>query len=58
MLDRDKNKFLNLHSTGKLLRPEEPGHVIAALALKAPLSLSGQFVSWNDDECEEFRMMQ
>jgi hypothetical protein len=40
---------------GLLLKPEDPGHVIAALALHAPESLSGEFVSWDDERCREFR---
>lgn len=49
------DNFVNLHAHGKLLKPEYPGHVIASLALHAPKTLSGQFVSWDDDECKEFR---
>lgn len=41
---------------GDLLTPEQPGHVIAALALKGPRSLSGQFVTWNDDNIKEFQL--
>jgi hypothetical protein len=40
---------------GLLLNPDDPGHVIAALALHAPQSLSGEFVSWDDERCREFR---
>ncbi|KAJ7179064.1 hypothetical protein C8R46DRAFT_1072354 [Mycena filopes] len=47
--------FVNTHADGKLLRPEEPGHVIAALALQAAKSLSGQFVSWDSQECADYR---
>lgn len=55
MSEQDKQRFLKPHADGTLLRPEDPGHVIAALALKAPKTLSGQFVSWDKDECAEFR---
>lgn len=41
--------------TSKIVQPEEPGYVIAALALRAPLSLSGQFVSWDSEELREYR---
>ena len=47
--------FLNVHTGGQLVAPEDAGHVTAALALKAPKSLSGQFISWNDDSLKEFR---
>ena len=48
-------KFTSAYEKGELVKPEDAGHVIAALSLKAPPSLSGQFVSWNGDECKEFR---
>ncbi|KAF5344072.1 hypothetical protein D9758_008871 [Tetrapyrgos nigripes] len=47
--------FVRLHKDGLLLKPEESGHVLASLALKAPKSLSGQYVSWDAEECKEFR---
>lgn len=40
---------------GRLLKPEQPGYVIAALSLHAPESLSGEFVNWDDERCREFR---
>ncbi|KAJ8481769.1 hypothetical protein ONZ51_g5792 [Trametes cubensis] len=48
-------RFTSAYEKGELVKPEDAGHVIAALSLKAPPSLSGQFVSWNGDECKEFR---
>ena len=44
MDEKDKAKFIGLHEDGKLLRPEQPGYVIAKLALDAPKNLSGQFL--------------
>lgn len=41
---------------GLLLRPEDPGHVIAGLALFGPRSLSGEFVQLDDERCREFRL--
>jgi NAD(P)-dependent dehydrogenase (short-subunit alcohol dehydrogenase family) len=38
-------KFTNVHKEGKLLRPEQPGHVMAKLVLDAPSSLSGRFLT-------------
>lgn len=55
MSKEDHAKFVKVHADGALLSPEAPGYVIAALALKAPSSLTGQFVSWDDDNCKEFR---
>ncbi len=40
----DKTKFANLKSDGKLLRPDQPGNVMARLVLNAPTKLSGQFL--------------
>ena len=51
----DDKKFKDVYEQGKLVAPEDAGHVAAALALRAPKSLSGRFVSWDADECKEFR---
>lgn len=48
-------RFTRAYEEGKLVKPEDVGHVIASLSLKAPKSLSGQFVSWDSDECKDFR---
>ena len=55
MSKSDQERFVKAHAEGKLVRPEDAGHVIASLAIKAPKSLSGQFVSWDGQECAEFR---
>jgi len=47
--------FVQTYSDGKLVKPEDCGHVIAALSVEAPKSLSGQFVSWDSEECKAFR---
>lgn len=39
------SKFVNAHKDRKLLKPEQPGDVIAKLVLDAPNSLSGRFLS-------------
>lgn len=38
-------RFLDAHTEGKLLKPEQPGHVIAKLVLDAPRDLSGKFLT-------------
>ncbi|KAL4877846.1 hypothetical protein BJY04DRAFT_196970 [Aspergillus karnatakaensis] len=48
-------KFTGVHKDGKLLRPEQPGHVMAKLVLDAPKELSGKFLSWNDQQLEAFQ---
>ncbi|KAL4739031.1 hypothetical protein BDV11DRAFT_188508 [Aspergillus similis] len=39
------SKFTTVHKDGKLLKPEQPGHVMAKLVLDAPKELSGKFLS-------------
>jgi NAD(P)-dependent dehydrogenase (short-subunit alcohol dehydrogenase family) len=46
MNEDDARKFLGLPAAGKLLKPEQPGHVIARLVLNAPRELSGRFIKW------------
>ncbi|VDC07294.1 unnamed protein product [Peniophora sp. CBMAI 1063] len=49
------DSFVREHNEGALLPPDQPGHVIAKLALTAPSELSGQFVSWDSEQCMAFR---
>lgn len=44
MAAKDKDKFLGLHQDDKLLRPDQPGHVMAKLMLDLPKELSGKYV--------------
>jgi len=55
MDEKDRIKFLGLPKEGKLLRPEQPGNVMARLAISAPIELSGHFLSWNAPELEAFQ---
>lgn len=55
MDEKDRQKFINSHKEGKLLRPEQPGHVIAKLAVDAEGELSGKFLSWNDASLAEYQ---
>ncbi|KLJ10088.1 oxidoreductase [Blastomyces silverae] len=48
-------RFVDAHKDGKLLKPEQPGHVIARLALDAPEELSGKFLNWNCPELAAFQ---
>jgi NAD(P)-dependent dehydrogenase (short-subunit alcohol dehydrogenase family) len=41
---KDAEKFAGLKASGGLLKPEQPGHVMARLALDAPKELSGRFL--------------
>ncbi|KAL4801784.1 hypothetical protein BDV18DRAFT_69884 [Aspergillus unguis] len=49
------SKFMGVHKEGKLLKPEQPGHVMAKLVLDAPKDLSGKFLSWNDQQLEAYQ---
>ena len=40
------SKFTGVHKDGKLLEPEQPGHVMAKLVLDAPKEISGHFYSY------------
>ena len=44
MQEKDVARFIQEHKEGTLLRPEQPGHVIAKLALDGPRELSGKFL--------------
>ncbi|KAF8484749.1 short-chain dehydrogenase [Russula ochroleuca] len=55
MAPGDHDSFVREKNNGLLLKPEDPGHVIAGLAVNGPESLSGEFVSWDDPRCYEFR---
>jgi len=48
-------RFQALHREGKLLRPDQPGNVIAQLALNMKKELSGQFLSWNAEQLKEYQ---
>lgn len=47
------SKFMAVHKEGKLLQPEQPGHVMAKLVLDAPSLLTGKFLSYvlRQDNC-------
>ena len=55
MKESTHQEFVQTHLDGKLLKPEDPGHVIASLALNATKDLSGQFVSWDAEPCKPYR---
>ncbi len=41
---KDAEKFASLHTEKKLLKPEQPGNVMARLAVSANKELSGKFL--------------
>lgn len=48
------SKFTTVHKEGKLLKPEQPGHVMAKLVLDGPQELSGKFLSYVIILCSYF----
>ena len=40
---------------GQVGQPEDVGFCIASMALKASKDISGRLVSWDDDNCKDFR---
>ncbi|KAF2429155.1 short chain dehydrogenase/reductase [Tothia fuscella] len=52
---KDAEKFAMLKSSGKLLRPDQPGNVMAKLAIGVGRELSGKFLNWNDKELAAFQ---
>lgn len=71
MQEKDTKRFVQLYKDGSLLQPEQPGHVLAQLAIKGPRELSGRFLrygyppflndlakdiaSWNDKDLSGFQ---
>ncbi|KAI0397670.1 short-chain dehydrogenase [Xylariaceae sp. FL0594] len=49
------SSFVAEHEEGRLLRPEQPGTVIAKLVIDAPSSLRGKNWRWNAPELAEFQ---
>jgi hypothetical protein len=57
-------RFVKMHQAGELLRPEQPGHLLAALAVSGTrqepkaadgkgLGEQGAFFNWNADEVKD-----
>ena len=55
MDEPDADKFRNLRKEGKMLKPEQPGNVMARLILNAPAELSGQMFRWDGEEAVAFQ---
>ena len=55
MAEKVHKYFMGLQTDQKLIKPEVSGYVMAALALNAPKSMSGQFVSYDSEDCAPFR---
>ncbi|KAI1844994.1 hypothetical protein JX265_008421 [Neoarthrinium moseri] len=55
MRAEDHASFVDEHSAGQLLKPEQPGAVIAGLVEGASKDMSGKHFRWNDDVLKKFR---
>lgn len=55
MNEDEYKKFHDMHTEGQMVAADEPGHVMAALALTAQRQLSGEFLSWDSDELAPYR---
>lgn len=55
MSDKDYQRFVDIHAQKKLVPPAYSGHVLAALAVKAEKSLSGQFVNYSDEALSAYQ---
>lgn len=51
----DAERFRMMHLEGKLLRPEQPGDVMARLVLGAGREFSGKFMSWDATDLAKFQ---
>ncbi|KAI1496613.1 hypothetical protein F5X99DRAFT_399804 [Biscogniauxia marginata] len=47
--------FVKEHETGRLLRPDEPGTVIAKLVVGATSDMSGKHYRWNSHELADYQ---
>ncbi|ETS84310.1 hypothetical protein PFICI_02335 [Pestalotiopsis fici W106-1] len=55
MTDKDHASFIEEHASGKLLKPEQPGTVIANLVAGPPKEVNGKHLRWNDDQLKSFQ---
>ena len=44
MTEKDNEKFQGLYENNQLLRPEQPGHVMARMVIDPPKQLSGRYL--------------
>lgn len=55
MRPEELDRFLTMHESGTLVKPEDAGYVIAGLAVFATKDLSGKFVSWNEEALASYQ---
>lgn len=63
----DYDKFHKMHADGTLLQPNQPGHVIASLAVNGTrlnpknndnkgAGETGSFINWNDEVLADYQL--
>lgn len=52
----DHIKFTSFHEQGQLLHVDQPSAVLAGLAINAKPDCSGKYVSWDDQEMEQYAL--
>ncbi|KAL9633050.1 MAG: hypothetical protein Q9164_004930 [Protoblastenia rupestris] len=55
MEDKDNAKFRDAYQNQTLLKPEQPGNVMARLVLDPDKSLNGQYLSWDGKELSKYQ---
>ena len=55
MDEDDAKKFIGAFEDDMLLKPAQPGSVMAKLAVGANKDLSGTFVQWNDERLKDYQ---
>ncbi|TDZ35937.1 putative oxidoreductase [Colletotrichum spinosum] len=58
MAEKDHSSFVSDFDKGGLLRPEQPGHVIARFVVNPQQDLSGKFVKWQAGELAAYQDAQ
>jgi hypothetical protein len=55
MSRKDHETFMADFEEGRLIKPEQPGAVLAKLAVGAKPELSGKYFKWDASELAEYR---
>ncbi|KAK9775204.1 putative NAD(P)-binding protein [Seiridium cardinale] len=55
MAAKDHSSFIDEHTSGRLLKPEQPGSVIANLVASATKEINGKHLRWNAPELKIFQ---
>ncbi|KAJ1994847.1 hypothetical protein H4R33_000081 [Dimargaris cristalligena] len=56
MSSHEHARFVGLEANKEMVRPEQPGHVIAAVAISGESSLGGKEFKWNDSPLAQYQL--